>query len=53
MKSEVLQNLLDEMDRDPWWVKLRRWWIVKLWIYKCMTRKYWDSSYHKYIFKKN
>ena len=52
MRSKVLQRLIDEMEKDPWYVKLRRWWRVKIWIYKCRTRKYWDKTYQGYIFKK-
>ena len=52
MRSKVLQRLIDEMEKDPWYVKLRRWWRVKIWVYKCRTRKYWDKTYQGYIFKK-
>ena len=52
MRSKVLQQLIDEMEKDPWHVKLRRWWRVKIWVYKCLTRKYWDKTYQGYIFKK-
>jgi hypothetical protein len=52
MRSKVLQRLIDEMEKDPWYVKLRRWWRVKIWIYKCRTRKYWDKTYQNYLFKK-
>jgi len=52
MRNKVLQRLIDEMEKDPWYVKLRRWWRVKIWVYKCRTRKYWDKTYQGYIFKK-
>ena len=52
MRSEILQELLDEMENDPWYVKLKRWWRLKIWTYKCLTRKYWDKTYQGYIFKK-
>ena len=52
MRSKVLQELIDEMEKDPWHVKLRRWCRLKIWVYKCRTRKYWDKTYQGYIFKK-
>lgn len=52
MKSKKVQELLDEMENDPWCVKLRRWYNLKVWTYRCLTRKYWDKSFDGYIFKK-
>ena len=52
MRSKVFQRIMDEMDKDPWYIKLRRWWRVEVWTWKCLTRKYWDKSYQGYIFKK-
>ena len=52
-RSETVQRLLDEMEKDPWYVKLRLWWNLKVWTYKCLTRKYWDKDYQHYIFKRN
>lgn len=52
MKSKKVQELLDEMDRDPWYVKFKRWIRLKIWVYKCLTRKYWDKDFEDYIFKK-
>jgi hypothetical protein len=52
MRSKVLQRILDEMENDPWHVKLKRWFNLKIWTYTCLTRKYWDKSYEGYIFKK-
>jgi hypothetical protein len=52
MKSKIVQQLMDEMEKDPWHIKLRRWWRLKVWTWKCITRKYWDKSYQGYIFKK-
>lgn len=52
MRSKVIQQLMDEMDKDPWHVKLKRWLRLKMWIYKCLTRKYWDKNHSGYIFKK-
>lgn len=51
MKSKVAQRLLDEMEQDPWYIKLRRWYRVKLWVFICLTRKYWDKTYSGYVFK--
>jgi hypothetical protein len=52
MRSKTVQRILDEMEKDPWHVKFIRWYHVKIWTYKCLTRKYWDKSFSGYIFKK-
>ena len=31
MRSKTLDRILKEMENDPWHVKLRRWWRVRLW----------------------
>ncbi len=36
MRSKVFQRILDDMDKDPWWVKLKRWFVVELHIIKCL-----------------
>jgi hypothetical protein len=51
-RSPILQKILDKMEKDPWHVKLKRHIKVKIWVYTCMTRKYWDKSFSGYIFKK-
>jgi hypothetical protein len=51
-RSPILQKILDKMEKDPWHVKLKRYIKVKIWVYTCMTRKYWDKSFSGYIFKK-
>ena len=35
-KSKIVQKMMDDMAKDPWWVKLGRWYRLKLWVYKCM-----------------
>lgn len=52
MKSNILKNLIDEMESDPWYIKLRRWFCVKKWVWMCRTRFIWDLTYKKNIFKK-
>jgi hypothetical protein len=52
MRSKTIERLLKEMENDPWHVKLRRWWRVKLWVWTCRTRFIWDLSYQHNIFKK-
>jgi hypothetical protein len=52
MRSKTIQKILDEMEKDPWYIKLRRWLMLKLWTYKCLTRRYWDKSFSGYLFKK-
>lgn len=46
MKSDIIQKLLDDMDADPWYVKLKRWWRVKNWFWKANIRHYrsWVTS---------
>ena len=41
MRSKVVQELLDDMEKDPWYIKLKRWFS-----------KYWDKTYEYWIFKK-
>lgn len=50
-KSRAVEQLMEEMKNDPWHVKLKRWWNLKVWVLKCSTRKYWDKTYQHYIFK--
>ena len=50
-KNKAVEQLLEEMKNDPWHVKLKRWWNLKVWTYKCLSRKYWDKTYKHYIFK--
>ena len=52
MRSRKVQELMDEMEKDPWYIKLYLWYRLKVWTYMCLTRKYWDKSYEHYIFKK-
>lgn len=35
MKTKILQELLDKMEKDHWTIKLKRHLIVDLWILKC------------------
>jgi hypothetical protein len=51
-RSPVLDRIIRQMEQDPWHVKLRRWWRLKVWVWMCLTRKYWDKEYQHYIFKK-
>ena len=50
--STIMQEIREKMDKDPWHVKLKRWYRVRVWIYTCLTRRYWDKTYSGYIFKK-
>lgn len=34
-KSKIIQKMLDDMEKDYWWVKLKRWYRLKLWILRC------------------
>lgn len=50
-RSPVLQRILDEADKDPWYIKLRRWYRIQKWVLVCRTRKFWDKDYQHYIFR--
>ena len=43
MRSPIVKKILEEMDRDPWYVKLRRWFRLQRWVMVCKTRKYWEK----------
>ena len=51
-RSPVVDRLFKEMENDPWYVKLKRWYMVEKWVLICRTRKFWDKSYQHYIFRK-
>jgi hypothetical protein len=34
MRSKTFQRILDKMEKDPWWVKIKRWLIVELYVIK-------------------
>lgn len=36
MRSKTFQRILDKMEKDPWWVKLKRWLIVELHVIRCL-----------------
>jgi hypothetical protein len=36
MRSKTLQRILDKMEKDSWWVKLKRWFIVELHVIRCL-----------------
>jgi hypothetical protein len=44
-KSAVLQRIMDKMEKDHWWVKLKRWIKIEWWVFVCSTRKYWDKEF--------
>jgi hypothetical protein len=48
----TLRRLTDEMEKDPWHVKLRLWWRLQRWTWMCRTRCIWDLDYEHNIFKK-
>ncbi len=52
MRSKVLQRLMNQMEKDPWHVKLKRWYNLEKWVLICRTRKYWDKEYEHYIWRK-
>ena len=36
MRSKTFQRILDKMEKDPWWVKLKRWLLVEFYVIKCL-----------------
>jgi hypothetical protein len=50
--SKVMQEIMEKMERDPWHVKLVRWYRLQDWLFRCLTRKYWDKTYEGFIFKR-
>ena len=52
MEPSNLQKLLDQIDHDPWYIKLWCWWNLKKWQASCWSRKFWDKSFDGYLFKK-
>jgi hypothetical protein len=48
----TLRRLTEEIKKDPWHVKLRRWWKFKRWMWMCRTRWMWDLDYEHNIFRK-
>jgi hypothetical protein len=52
MKNSPLQEIMKEMDNDPWYIKLKGWFWLQVWVWVCLTRKFWDKSYERYLFKK-
>lgn len=52
MRSKVVQRLMNQMEKDPWHVKLKRWYNLEKWVLICRTRKYWDKQYQNYIWEK-
>lgn len=46
MRSKTVQELLDKMEKDPWWVKLKRWLSVEIHVIKCLgVVKYFKPYY--------
>lgn len=39
MRSETFQCILDKMDKDHWFVKLKRWFRIELYVIKCLGIK--------------
>jgi hypothetical protein len=51
-KLGILKQLVEEMRNDPWHVRLRRWWRLERWVWRCRTRWIWDLDYEHNIFRK-
>ena len=51
-RSPVVERLFEEMKDDPWYIKLKRWYVVEKWVLICRTRKFWDKTYNITYLKK-
>jgi hypothetical protein len=51
-ESGILKQLVEEMRNDPWHVRLRRWFRLQRWVWRCRTRWLWDLDYEHNIFRK-
>lgn len=51
MRSKIVQRILDDMEKDPWYVKLKRWFKVECHVIKCLGLKKYIK--HKINGKKN
>lgn len=49
VRSPVLEKILEEMERDPWHVKLKRWWRVEKFAWICLMRWEWNRYLDKLI----
>ena len=47
MRSKVFQKILDKAENNPWYIKLKCWLVINIWVYSCLIRKYWDKDYNK------
>lgn len=36
MRSEIIKQILNEMDNQPWYKKLARWYRVRKWLLYCL-----------------
>lgn len=52
MKSNMLDEVLKQMETDPWHVKFRRWIFVQKWVLICRLRFLWDLDYPRNVFRK-
>ena len=48
----TLRRLTEEMKKDTWHVKLRRWFRLQRWMWMCRTRWIWDLDHEHNIFRK-
>ena len=50
--NPLLQQILDEMEKQPWHIKLRRKIKINWWLFICWTRTYWDTSLESCIWNR-
>lgn len=34
--SDIIKKMFEEMENDPWYIKLKRWINLQLWILRCI-----------------
>ena len=38
--SNIIDEFFDQMSKDPWFIKLKRWIGTRIWLLKCSFRYY-------------
>lgn len=52
MRNPVIERILKDMKKDPWYIKLRRWYRVEMWCVRAMGFKKYAKHNLKRLFKK-
>ena len=44
MKSKTVERIQEKMKNDSWYNKLKRWFIVEVWCYTLLLKKYLNKK---------